>query len=148
MFSHNFARKIMSDIPYQKSQNKAPIQRKIHQLSTPKENCKSLSISSKDARRVVFGLLTCWSKYHVVLSCGGIGQFNCDNRPQQQSKPHMEASILSVLHVPHEKYPTESGVIPGKSYSHQMILETEQVLFRAHVHSLDRRSRNTYDHLE
>ena len=29
-----------------------------------------------------------------------------------------------------------------------MILETKQVLFRAHVHSLDRRSRNSHDHLE
>ena len=29
-----------------------------------------------------------------------------------------------------------------------MILETKQVLFRAHVHSLDRRSTNAYDHLE
>ena len=28
-----------------------------------------------------------WFKYHVVLSCGGIGQFNCDNRSQQ----HVEA---------------------------------------------------------
>ena len=29
-----------------------------------------------------------------------------------------------------------------------MILETKLVLFRAHVHSPDRRSRNAYDHLE
>ena len=29
-----------------------------------------------------------------------------------------------------------------------MILETKQVLFRAHVHSLDRRSRNAHDHFE
>ena len=37
--------------------------------------------------QTVFGLLTCWLKYHVILSCGGIGQFNCDNRSQQ----HVEA---------------------------------------------------------
>ena len=29
-----------------------------------------------------------------------------------------------------------------------MILETKQVLFRAHVHSLDHRSRNVHDHFE
>ena len=29
-----------------------------------------------------------------------------------------------------------------------MILETKQVLFRAHVHSLDHRSGNAYDYLE
>ena len=29
-----------------------------------------------------------------------------------------------------------------------MILETKQVLFRAHVHSFDRRSRNAHDHFE
>ena len=29
-----------------------------------------------------------------------------------------------------------------------MILETKQVIFRAHVHSLDRRSRNAHDHFE
>ena len=29
-----------------------------------------------------------------------------------------------------------------------MILETKQVLFRAHVHSLDRRSRDAHDHFE
>ena len=29
-----------------------------------------------------------------------------------------------------------------------MILETKQVLFRAHVHSLDRRSSNAHDHFE
>ena len=29
-----------------------------------------------------------------------------------------------------------------------MILETKEVLFRAHVHSLDRRSRSAHDHLE
>ena len=29
-----------------------------------------------------------------------------------------------------------------------MILETKQVLFRAHVHSLDRRPRNAHDHFE
>ena len=29
-----------------------------------------------------------------------------------------------------------------------MILETKQVLFRVHMHLLDRRSRNAYDHLE
>ena len=28
-----------------------------------------------------------------------------------------------------------------------MILETKQILFRAHVHLLERRSRNAYDHL-
>ena len=40
MFSYNFACTIMS-----KNQNKASIQRKIHQLLTSKENCKSVSIS-------------------------------------------------------------------------------------------------------
>ena len=29
-----------------------------------------------------------------------------------------------------------------------MVLETKQVVFRAHVHSLDRRSRNAHDHFE
>ena len=29
-----------------------------------------------------------------------------------------------------------------------MILETKQVLFRAHLHSLDRRSENAHDHFE
>ena len=29
---------------------------------------------------LVSGLLTYWLKYHVVLSCGGIGQFNFDNK--------------------------------------------------------------------
>ena len=45
MFSYNFAYTIMSDVLYLKNQNKASIQRKIHQLLTSKENCKSLSIS-------------------------------------------------------------------------------------------------------
>ena len=38
-------------------------------------------------QRRSISLLTCWLKYHVVLSCRGIGQFNCDNRSQQ----HVEA---------------------------------------------------------
>ena len=63
-------------------------------------------------------------------------------------KPYMEVLSLSVLHLPHEKHPTENGVIAGRLQSHQMVLETEHVLFCAHVHSLNRRSRNAYDHLE
>ena len=62
-------------------------------------------------------------------------------------KPYMEVLILSVLHVPPEKHPTENGIIAGKLKPHQMIIETKQVLFRAYVHSLDLRSRNPYDHL-
>ena len=49
-------------------------------------------------------------------------------------KPYMEVLILSVLHVPPEKHPTENGTIAGKLKLHQMIIETKQVLFRAHVH--------------
>ena len=63
-------------------------------------------------------------------------------------EPYMEVLILSVLHVPPEKHPTENGVIAGKLQSHKPVLETQQVLFHAHVHSIDRRSRNGYDHLE
>ena len=29
-------------------------------------------------------------------------------------KPYMEVLILSVLHVPPEKHPTENGIIAGK----------------------------------
>ena len=47
------------------------------------------------------------------LSCGGIVQLNCHNRSQ-----HVEgiygSLILSVLHVPPEKHPTENGVTAGK----------------------------------
>ena len=50
-------------------------------------------------RRAVFGLLTCWLKYHVVLSCGGIGQFNYDNRSQQHVEAIYGSLTLSVLHV-------------------------------------------------
>ena len=67
---------------------------------------------------------------HLVLSCCRIGQFNCDNRSQQ----HVEAIYGSFDFIgPTEKHPTENGIIAGKSYSHKMILETKQVLFRAHV---------------
>ena len=33
-------------------------------------------------------------------------------------KPHMEALILSVLHIPPEKHPTQNGVIAGQKYAH------------------------------
>ena len=33
-------------------------------------------------------------------------------------EPYMEVFILSVLHVPPEKHPTENGVIAGKLQSH------------------------------
>ena len=78
MFSYNyFAYTIMSDILYKKSQDKNPL------IINLKGNCKSLLISFEDARRAVFGVLTCWLTYHVVLSCRGIGQFNCNNSSQQ-----------------------------------------------------------------
>ena len=80
MFSYAFACTIMSDILYQ---NKASIQRKIHL----KEKLQKPFYFFKMSDSAVFGLLTCWLKYYMVLSCGGIGQFNCDNRSQQ----HVEA---------------------------------------------------------
>ena len=99
-------------------------------------------------RRALIGLLTYWLKYQVVWSCRGIGQFSCHNRSQQ----HVEAIYGSFDFISparaSEKHPTENGVIAGKLLSHQMILETKQVLFCAHVHSIDPRSRNAYDHLE
>ena len=53
MFSYNFAYTIMSDILYQKNQNKASIQRKTCYLLTSKENCKSLFISLRcQTRRI------------------------------------------------------------------------------------------------
>ena len=52
-------------------------------------------------------------------------------------KPCMEVLILSILHVPPEKHPTENGIIGGKLWSHQVILEIKQVSYRAQVHSLD-----------
>ena len=42
-----------------------------------------------------------------------------------------------------------SHTCPGKHICpEQIILETKQVLFHVHVHSLDRRSKNAHDHLE
>ena len=99
--------------------------------------------------QTVFGLLTCWLKYLLVLSCRGIGQFNCDDRSQQ----HVEAiyrsfDFIGVLHVPPEKHRTENGVIAGSLWSDQMILETKQVLFmHIWIHSIHSRSRNAYDSL-
>ena len=46
-----------------------------------------------DARCAIFGLLTCWLKYHVVLSFGVI--------------------IDPTVHVPPEKHSTENSVIAG-----------------------------------
>ena len=53
----------------------------------------------------------CWLKCNVVLSCGGIGQLNCDNTSQQ----HVEATYRSFdFIVPPEKHSTENDVIAGK----------------------------------
>ena len=75
-------------------------------LLTSKENCKSTSMSD-----TVFGLLTCWLKYHVILSCGGIDQFNYDNRSQQHAEDIYGSYYFTVLQVPPEKHPTENGVV-------------------------------------
>ena len=47
--------------------------------------------------RAVFGLVTCLLKYYLVLSCGGIRQFNSDNRSQQ----YVEAIYRSFNFISH-----------------------------------------------
>ena len=69
-------------------------------------------------KTALFGLVTCQLKYHVVLSCGGIGQYNCDNRSQQHVEAICGVLILSAIHVPPEKHPAENGVIAGKVLWH------------------------------
>ena len=71
-------------------------------------NLKGKLQKPSDVRLAIFGLLSCRLKYHVVLSCGGIGQFNCDNRSQQ----HAEAIYGSFDFIgTTEKHPTKNGVI-------------------------------------
>ena len=67
MFSYNFAYTIMSVVLYYNLKGK--LQKHFY-------FCKM-----SDAP-----YLTCWLKYHMVLSCRGIGQFNCDNRSQERAE--------------------------------------------------------------
>ena len=67
-----------------------------------------------NVRRAIFGLLTCWLKYQVVFSCGGIGQFNCDDKSQQYVKAIYGSFDFIGPTVPPEKHPTDNGVIAEK----------------------------------
>ena len=57
---------------------------------------KPLDFFSRWQKRV-FGLLTCWLKYHVVLSCRGIGQFNCDLLITAQANKEVYLELFRVL---------------------------------------------------
>ena len=53
-------------------------------------------------------------KYHMVFSLEELVNSTVIIDHSNMLKPYMEGLILSVLHVPPEKHPTENGVIAGK----------------------------------
>ena len=59
----------------------------------------------------------------VVISCGFELLRNWSNSTaiidhSNKLKPCKEVLTLSVLHVPHEKHPTENGIVAGKLKLH------------------------------
>ena len=70
----------------------------------PTKNSLMISLKGKlqkpfDGRRPIFGLLTCWFKYYVVLSWGGFGQLNFDNRSQNVEAIYGSLDFIGPTHT-------------------------------------------------
>ena len=81
----------------------------------------------------------------MVLRYGRIGQFNCDNRSQQ----HVEAIYRRFDFIGPTRTSRKTSNRKLRDCRKIVVaLNDSQVFFHAHVHSLDRRSRNAHDHFE
>ena len=74
----------------------------------------------------MFGLLTCWLKYHAVLVSEELVNSTAIIDHSNILKQYMKVLILSVLHVPPSKHSTENGVI--YNCRKIVILERKQIL--------------------